>query len=344
MDGNEHEARERFAKTVDLEESEESERIRGADEALVLVLIAHPHQRSLGRRHHLKKGSATQIGRSPECEIDFPDVPLLSRAHARIGWDDSGVWVEDLDSTNGTFVNQVRIEGRVVLDSGDRIQCGGVHFKFLRELDVEAAYYETLHQLALQDALTEIANKRLFDEELDREFSRARRHDRRLSLILFDVDDFKHINDVHGHLSGDLVLQHIARIGRREMRREELFGRLGGDEFGVLSPEVEADGARVLAERLRTVIADSPLTTESVEAARKSPTFSDVGQRPPETIAAAITRGPLNVTCSFGVAELEPDMENIEAFYAAADEALYASKNGGRNRVTVFGNQPYSAD
>jgi GGDEF domain-containing protein len=121
------------------------------------------------------------------------------------------------------------------------------------------------------------------------------------------------------------------------MRREELFGRLGGDEFGVLSPEVEADGARVLAERLRAVIADSPLTTESVEASRKSPTFSDVGQRPPETMAEAISKGPLSVTCSFGVAELTPDMENTDAFYAAADEALYASKNSGRNCVTVFG-------
>ncbi len=336
MDGNEHEAQERFAKTADLEESVESERIRAADEALVLVLIAHPHQRSLGRRHHLKKGSTTQVGRSPECEIDFPDVPLLSRVHARIGWDDSGVWVEDIDSTNGTFVNQVRIEGRVVLSSGDRIQCGGVHFKFLRELDVEAAYYETLHQLALQDALTEIANKRLFDEELDREFSRARRHDRRLSLILFDVDDFKNINDVHGHLTGDLVLQHIARIGKREMRREELFGRLGGDEFGILSPEVEADGARVLAERLRAVIAGSSITTEAVEMSLNAPRSPDAPRTSHETLAAPIIKEPLSVSCSFGVAELTSDVANPEAFFAAADEALYASKNGGRNRVTVF--------
>lgn len=337
MDGDDRAAEERFAKTVDLEDSEETEKIRAADEALVLVLIAHPQQRSLGQRHHLKQGSAIEVGRSPECEIDFPDVPLLSRVHARIGWDDGGVWVEDLDSTNGTFVNQMRIEDRGILESGDRIQCGGVHFKFLRELDVEAAYYETLHQLALQDALTEIANKRLFDEELDREFSRARRHDRQLSLILFDIDDFKQINDLHGHLCGDFVLQQIARIGRREMRREELLGRLGGDEFGILSPEVEADGATVLAERLRAAIAESPITAELIDTPLKVPRSFGAAQLPPETVTAEIIETPLRVTCSFGVAQLTPEMATAETFYIAADKALYASKSGGRNRVTVYG-------
>jgi len=337
MDTEENEPEERFAKTVDLEESAESEKIRSAEDALVLVLIAHPQQRSLGQRHHLKRESTIEVGRAPECEINFPDVPLLSRVHSRIGWDEDGVWVEDLDSTNGTFVNQVRIDDRCILQSGDRIQCGGVHFKFLRELDVEAAYYETLHQLALQDALTEIANKRLFDEELDREFSRARRHDRELSLILFDIDDFKQINDLHGHLCGDFVLQEIAKIGRREMRREELLGRLGGDEFGILSPEVEADGAMVLAERLRTAIAESTISAEIIEAPLKTPGSTGVTQLPPEVATGEIIEKPLRVTCSFGVAQLTPEMATAEIFYAAADKALYASKSGGRNRVTVYG-------
>ena len=336
MDTEENGTEEPFAKTVDLEESAETEQIRSAEEALVLVLIAHPEQRSLGRRHHLKQGSSIEVGRSPDCEIDFPDVPLLSRVHARIGWDDDGPWVEDLKSTNGTFVNQVRIEGRCALNSGDRVQCGGVHFKFLRELDVEAAYYETLHQLALQDALTEIANKRLFDEELDREFSRARRHDRRLSLILFDIDDFKQINDQHGHLCGDFVLQQIAKIGRREMRLEELLGRLGGDEFGILSPEVEAGGAMVLAERLRAAIAESPIAAEIIKTPLKVPSSPGVAQLPPEMGTAEIIETHLRVTCSFGVAQLTSEMETAEIFYAAADKALYASKSGGRNRVTVY--------
>ena len=301
-----------FAETIDLGGKTENDEPTAGGEALVLVLIAHPLQRFLGRRHHLTPGTSIIVGRSPDCEIDLPDVPLMSRVHARIAWDDDGVWVEDQGSTNGTFVNQKKVEGRRYLDNGDRIQCGGVHFKFLRELDVEAAYYDTLHHLALQDSLTEIANKRLFDEELNREFSRARRHDRRLSLILFDIDDFKRINDKHGHLCGDFVLQQIAVIGRREMRREELLGRLGGDEFGILSPEVDAAGATVLAERLRQVIAETRFSAEIFES-------------------------PLQVTCSFGVAQLTPQMTTADAFYTAADKALYQSKSEGRNLVSIYG-------
>ena len=313
MDNDQIETSLDFPETVDLEGKTEDDQPIAGGETLVLVLIAHPLQRFLGRRQHLTPGTSITVGRSPDCEIDLPDVPLMSRVHAKIVWDDDGIWVEDQGSTNGTFVNREKVEERRYLDNGDRIQCGGVHFKFLRELDVEAAYYETLHQLALQDSLTEIANKRLFDEELNREFARARRHHRRLSLILFDVDDFKRINDKHGHLCGDFVLQQIAVIGRREMRREELLGRVGGDEFGILSPEVDAEGATVLAERLRQAIAETRLSAEIFES-------------------------PLQVTCSFGVAELMPQMTTAEAFYSAADKALYESKNEGRNLVSTHGN------
>ncbi len=300
----------RFAETADLEELTLDEGDGHGDHGLALVVIAHPERRSLGRRYDLTRGHTLRIGRSPECEIDLPDAPLLSREHALVRWDDSGIWVEDLNSTNGTFVNEARIEGRHILTSGDRVQCGGVHFKFLMEHDVEAAYFETLHRLALQDPLTGIANRRLFDEELQREFARALRHGRNLSLILFDIDNFKEINDRQGHACGDLVLQHIARTGREQMRREELFGRLGGDEFGILCPEADSGGAAVLAERLRSAISCAPVTVEGEEA-------------------------PPRITCSFGVAQFDPAMETAEALFEAADQALYRSKNGGRNRISI---------
>jgi diguanylate cyclase (GGDEF)-like protein len=315
MDTDQFDNGESYAQTVDFEQDPQEDHPADSSEGLILVLIARPNGRPLGKRHHLTPGVVTEIGRSSECELDFPDVLSMSRVHARIGRDSEGVWVQDLESTNGTFINHEKIDKRCYLKSGDRLQCGEVHFKFLDELDVEAAYYETLHQLALQDGLTEIANKRLFDDELKREFARARRHHRRLSLVIFDIDGFKQINDEHGHLCGDFVLQQIARIGRREMRREELLGRLGGDEFGILSPEVEADGAVVLAERLRSAI-----------AARR--------------FSADFITEQLEVTCSFGVAQLTPEMPNPEAFFSAADNALYQSKSGGRNRVTVFKTTP----
>jgi diguanylate cyclase (GGDEF)-like protein len=295
---------------IELEDTTERDFVEEDAGEPLLVLIAHPAGRVLGKRHQLTPGTTIEVGRAPECKLDFPDVPSLSRIHARIGYHDDGVWVEDQGSTNGSFVNHWRIKRRRTLESGDRLQFGEVHFKFLRELDVEAAYFDTLHQLALQDGLTEVANKRRFDDELEREFARARRHDRQLSLILFDVDDFKQINDEHGHLTGDYVLQEIARVADRHMRREEILARLGGDEFGILSPEVGVDGAATLAERLRANIEEHLFDAEFISS-------------PPE------------VTCSFGVAELTDDMTTAERLFAAADSALYDSKTAGRNRVTV---------
>jgi diguanylate cyclase (GGDEF)-like protein len=294
----------------DLDDTTESDLVQEGAGQPMLVLIAHPKHRVLGKRHWRGQGTTVEIGRSPECQIDFPDVPSLSREHARIRHGDDGVWVEDLGSTNGTLVNHRRILSRRKLESGDRLQFGEVHFKFLRELDVEAAYFDTLHQLALQDGLTEIANKRRFDDELGREFARARRHHRQLSLILFDVDDFKQINDDFGHLAGDFVLQQIARLVDTQMRREEILARIGGDEFGIINPEVDATGAENLARRLRQNIA---------------------GHR----IRAEFMTRELRVTCSFGIAELTPETRTEEDLYAAADNALYDSKVAGRDRVTV---------
>jgi diguanylate cyclase (GGDEF)-like protein len=297
-------------RAIDLDDTAESEVTGSHGGDPILVLIAHPQQRVLGRRQLLAEEQSITIGRSQTCELDFPDVPSLSREHASVGCDHEGVWVRDLESTNGTFVNRVRVDGTRYLTSGDRLQCGEVHFKFLRELDVEAAYFTTLHQLALQDGLTEIANKRRFDDELDREFSRARRYLRALSLVLFDVDDLKVVNDRHGHLTGDVVLQEIARISREHMRREEILARIGGDEFGILIPEVDADGARHVAERIREAIDE-------------------------HGIRSAFVSERIRISCSFGIAALHSDMATPEEFFAAADNALYDSKVAGRNRVTV---------
>lgn len=294
----------------DLDDTSESEVVDQHGGEPILVLIAHPHQRLLGKRWLLSPEQPLTIGRAHACELDFPDIPSLSREHARVESDDDGVWVRDLDSTNGTYVNHLRIGGRRALESGDRLQCGEVHFKFLRELDVEAAYFSTLHQMALQDGLTEIANKRRFDDELGREVSRARRYLRNLSLVLFDVDDFKPINDRHGHLAGDFVLQEISRIALEHMRREEILARIGGDEFGILIPEIDADGARVVAERIRAAIEEHEFCPELASA-------------------------PLRVTCSFGIAQLGPETAAPEDLFSGADNALYDSKVSGRNRVTV---------
>ena len=278
------------------------------DGQAILILIAHPDHECLGSRTRFELGTAVTIGRDPSCDVAFPEVPSLSRTHARVTFAVDGVAVEDLGSTNGTFVNDRRVSGRATLETGDRIQFGALHFKFFHERDIEAAYHEAIHQLVMQDGLTEIGNRRKFTEELSREFARAQRHRRPLSVVVFDIDRFKVINDTMGHLCGDFVLKQLTGLCRTRLRPEQVFARMGGDEFAILSPETGIEGARILAERLRRSISRHRFTPD-------------------------MTADNIEVTCSFGCAELTMAMETEVELMDAADRALYAAKNEGRNRT-----------
>lgn len=163
---------------------------------------------------------------------------------------------------------------------------------------------ETMTQLAHTDALLPIANRRELDVTLAREISQATRHRQSLSIILFDLDHFKHVNDVYGHLAGDLVLIETAWIIRSRLRQFDVLGRWGGEEFLVVAPQTTCARAREVAERLRQTLADF--------------SFEPVGQ----------------ITASFGVAEYRLP-ESPEAWLGRADGALYAAKQDGRNRVAT---------
>lgn len=163
---------------------------------------------------------------------------------------------------------------------------------------------ETMTHLAHTDTLIRIANRRELDAAIAREVNRATRHCLPLSLIMFDLDHFKQVNDKYGHDAGDTVLKETARVVRGHLRGADLLGRWGGEEFLIIAPNTDSAQARELAERLRQAIAICPLEY--------------VG----------------NITASFGVAEYCPQ-ESPEAWLKHADEALYAAKQGGRNRVAV---------
>jgi diguanylate cyclase (GGDEF)-like protein len=258
----------------------------------------------IGRRVTL--GTAPfEIGRSSKNDL-FIDQESVSRAHARVSYDGAGGYsICDLGSTNGTFVNDTAVKERV-LNDGDQIHIGRSILKFMTGENIEAHYHEEIYRLMTVDALTQAYNRRYFDEAIERELNRARRYARPLTLILFDIDHFKKINDTHGHLAGDGMLRQLSAAVKSKLRREDIFARIGGEEFAVILPEIDLDGARRTGEKIRAVVERSELKFE-------------------QTV--------LPCTISVGIAELMADDPGAAAVYARSDEALYAAKNTGRNRV-----------
>ena len=191
-----------------------------------IILIAHPESQRLGSRFRLSPGTTLEIGRSAAVGISLPEVMSISRKHARLRYLGPVVTIEDLGSTNGTYINGQPIHGRTVLRSGDRFQTAEVHFKFLHEQDVESAYHLAIYELVAKDGLTEIFNKRKFEEELQRELARAARHQRPLSLIIFDLDEFKTIRTLRPSLRR--LHPQADRLARPQARAPRTSARPGG--------------------------------------------------------------------------------------------------------------------
>ncbi|GAC1540810.1 MAG: GGDEF domain-containing protein [Polyangiales bacterium] len=276
----------------------------GSTSAACLVII---YGADLGRRVVLD-GNSLEIGRSVKCDLSL-DQESVSRKHARVTWDGARYKLADLGSTNGSYVNDELCQERVLRD-GDQLKIGRTILKFMTGDNIETSYHEEIYRLMTFDGLTQIHNKRHFHETLDREVSRSIRYTRPISLVVFDIDHFKRVNDTHGHLAGDALLRQLAALVRGRIRREDVFARVGGEEFAVLLPEIELPHAAQFADKVR----------KAVEGATFH--FEDVA---------------IGVTLSLGVAQLKAPYENGDALYKAADAALYAAKQSGRNRVETDG-------
>ena len=259
----------------------------------------------LGKRVVLD-GTAIEIGRSVKCDVTI-DQESVSRRHARIAFEAGRYRITDLGSTNGSYVND-ELSGDRALKDGDQIKIGRTILKFMTGDNIETAYHEEIYRLMTFDGLTQIHNKRHFHDTLDREVSRSARYERPMSLVVFDIDHFKRVNDTHGHLAGDALLRQLAALMRARMRREDLFARVGGEEFAVLLPEIDLAGAAQFADKIRKV----------AEAATFH--FEDVS---------------IGITLSLGCAELRVAYKTGEDLYRAADSALYQAKQTGRNKVVT---------
>lgn len=264
-------------------------------------------QADLGRRIPIE--GVVTVGRSAGNVLTL-EQDDVSRKHAEFLERDGRFVVRDLGSRNGTAVNDHLLQNvERPLNDGDRVQIGSNILKFIQS-ETDDQFHEIIYRLKVEDALTGIHNKRYLLEFLERETSRALRHRSPLSLILFDLDFFKRINDGHGHLAGDSVLRGVSAIVKSMVRKEECFARYGGEEFALVQPEVSLAAAARVAEKIRVAIG--------------SHSFEWNGNRLP-------------VTVSLGVAELGPGIADSQEFIAAADARLYAAKHRGRNCVVDAG-------
>ncbi|WP_342630727.1 GGDEF domain-containing protein [Marinobacter alkaliphilus] len=167
---------------------------------------------------------------------------------------------------------------------------------------------EQLAKLSMTDRLTGLLNRGTWENLVDAEYERYRRYGQATSLVMFDIDHFKPVNDNYGHLAGDEVIRHTAQTTRNNIRQSDSAGRYGGEEFGIILPETDAENARLICERIRESIEKSTVETSA---------------------------GNITYTISMGIAQLTDEPENYMQWMQKADEALYAAKESGRNKVVV---------
>jgi two-component system cell cycle response regulator len=254
------------------------------------------------------------IGRGKECSVRIIDAGI-SRRHARVLRQATGKYmVEDLGSSNGTFVGGARIAGQHPLSEGDRIGVGpSIELRFGFTDEAEEGALRRLYESSVLDALTGAYNRKHFEERLISEVAYAKRHGTPLALLMFDLDNFKRVNDTFGHLGGDHVLRTVGGLVKRALRVEDIFARYGGEEFAIVARGIDVDKGYIFAERVRITV---------------------------ETAKTEYNGLLVAVTISLGVASLAcvGEATNAEALIGKADERLYVAKGTGRNR-TVSGSR-----
>ena len=245
------------------------------------------------------------LGREKASDI-FCNDTSISRHHARIDKTEVGFFIEDCQSTNGTYVDGQTVTRKQLCD-GAKIQVGNHIFKFLAGDSIESQYHETMYAMMTQDGLTNVFNKRYLVDAVSREFERSQAYGRDLSVVLMDIDFFKGFNDNYGHLAGDEVLQEFASRIDQECGPNRIFARFGGEEFAILMVETALEEATEFAETLRNKIASQMFLCCNYE---------------------------LKVTASFGVAQYDPNLHTIFSdLLENADQRLYRAKSDGRNQV-----------
>ncbi len=277
---------------------------KAKEQPACLIIIRGTPQ---GHRYFITENEMT-LGRDQSADITLMDQSI-SRKHARVNKSGGKLYLTDMGSINGTFVNDKKVPqgSPVELEKEDVIKVGATILKYLPQGELETLFYGNLDQAANSDPMTKAFNKGYLLQALEAEFKRAKGLHSDFSIIFFDLDHFKKINDTYGHDAGDYVLIEIGQLIRGgNLRPKDVFARYGGEEFVILLGNTNAQQAVLIAEKIRSAIEMHAFVYE--------------GKRLP-------------VTASVGVAELRSDIESAQTLLKIADKALYAAKTSGRNRV-----------
>ena len=256
----------------------------------------------------LDKPSLT-IGRSPDCEIAL-EFNGISRNHFKLLANGEEYVLQDSGSKNGTFLNNKKVEADTMLKKGDMIKIGSIALKYLPKGDPERLTYDKLNLEANTDKHTGCYNKAYFNNSLDLEVKKSKITGDPLSLVIFDLDHFKKLNDNYGHDAGDFVLKRVAELVRKNgVREQDIFARYGGEEFVILLPKTNLKQSFEIAERLRKLMESHEFMYEAKR---------------------------LPVSASVGVADYRKGVLTGTDLFKRADEAVYRAKEGGRNNVQFY--------
>jgi len=271
--------------------------------AVVLVLTGA----ELGKRFPLN-GEPTVIGRNPAKANIIISDRTVSGIHSRIDFNprNQEYTITDLESRNGILVNFQKTETSQ-LNNGDKIFIGATVLKFTYEDDFEDKFHSQLNEIMNIDDLTGLPVKRIFDREFKLEFFHTKRNEKKLSLLMMDMDGLKQINDTYGHQMGSFSISESGMIIRKTIGRKGIASRYGGDEFIAFLRNMPILKAESVGESIREKITKHDFTRKDVT---------------------------VNPTISIGVAEVNDELQSPEDLVRIADEALYRAKKAGRDTVS----------
>lgn len=283
-------------------------KLKAADDAPPAIVVLVGPVGYVGKQWLITRNDMT-IGRSVEAEVYISDSSL-SRSHAKFEVSANDIFIIDLGSTNKTIVNGAVLPQMTKrkLFNNDQIKIGNIILKFLEKGNLESITNQQVFEKAQKDALTGAFSKGALLEKGPEAVKRAEVLGEPLSVITYDIDHFKKINDTLGHPGGDYVLKELGQLMHAKLvRANDYFARFGGEEFVVILQATTLKTAQEVAERIRTTVEAHPFTFEGKK---------------------------IKVTISIGVSSIIQN-DNWEKIYNRADQALYQSKQSGRNKVTV---------